>query len=509
MKLPLPFIALLVSLRPYLISATPEEIQAGPHRPLVDSDELQASISAHNLLAHARQLDAFADLTSTGIGRNRAFGSLGHNATVDYIKQLLDETGYYDTYLETFPWQYSESRVQFFVGEEQYATAPFTYGPAGDVEAPIVPVNALGCTAADFPDEVAGSIALIQRGECEYGLKVALAGAAGASGAILYNNIDAGFGSGGSLAQPSRPVIGPYVPVGGISGVQGKALIAAIEAGEEVVGKIQATGFTEVRYSSNVIATSKSGDKDNIVFAGAHSDSVPAGPGINDDGSGTIAVLEIALHLTKYRVNNAVRFGFWTTEEFGLVGSEHHVSNLSDEERQKIALYLNFDMLASPNAAYFVHDGDGSTFGLVGPPGSDKIEKLYQGWYEARGLKTAAAAFSGSSDYDPFLQVGIPVGGVLTGASGLKTAEGVEQWGGEVGVAYDKCYHLLCDTVDNLNVPFWVNNAKAAAHSIAIYARSLDGIPREQRASVASLPITRMSWEERRHFACNHPVSYV
>ncbi|EAU90009.1 LAP1 [Coprinopsis cinerea okayama7 len=507
MKPSLYLLGLSLSLRSFVLGTSDADeadiAGIGPRRPLVDSEKLQASIHANNLLHHARQFEKFSDLSN----RNRAFGSKGHNATVNYIKRLLDQTGYYDTYLQTFPYQYSESRVSFSANDVSYETTTFTYGPTGNVEAPLVPVDALGCTAADFPDRVAGNIALILRGECEFGLKVALAGAAGATGAIIYNNADGNVGS-ATLSLPSRPDVGPYVPVAGLSGIQGNALKAAIERGEEVVGNLRATGLTEIRYSSNVIATSKIGDKENIVFAGAHTDSVPAGPGINDDGSGTIAVLEIALHLTKYRVKNAVRFGFWTTEEFGLVGSEYHVTNLSDEERQKIALYLNFDMLASPNAAYFVHDGDGSDYGLVGPAGSDKIEKLYQDWFEARGLKTAPAAFSGSSDYDPFLQVGIPVGGVLTGASGLKTEEGVEQWGGEAEVAYDKCYHLLCDTVENLNVPFWVNNAKAAAHSIATYARSLEGIPRDQRVSVAgSLPITKLSWDERKHFACNHPVS--
>ncbi|TFK23226.1 Zn-dependent exopeptidase [Coprinopsis marcescibilis] len=506
MKVLLPLIALALSFPAF---ADPDvdivDIEAAgvrPLRPLVDSERLQASISKNKLLGHAEKLLEFSKLSNN----NRAFGSKGHNATVAYIKELLDATGFYDTHLETFVWPYSESNVSFSTEAKTYSTAPFTYGPGGDIEAPLVKVNNVGCTLEDFPQEVAGNVALILRGECEFGLKVAYAGAAGAAGAILYNNVNEGFGSGGTLAQPSRPE-GPYVPVGGISGLEGKALMAALAEGQEVVGKIHATTFSEERYSSNVIATTKQGDKGNIIFAGAHSDSVPAGPGINDDGSGTISILEVALNLPRYRFKNAVRFGWWTAEEFGLVGSEYHVERLTDEQRQKIALYLNFDMLASPNSGYFVLDGDGSASGSPAPAGSDHIENVFLDWYEKRGLKTGQAAFSGSSDYDAFLNVGIPVGGVNTGASGVKTVEGAEWWGGEAGVAYDVCYHAICDTVDNLRVPIWEHNTKAAAHAIATYAKELPvGIPRERRASVASLLHDSMTYEERSHHACDHGV---
>lgn len=99
----------------------------------------------------------------------------------------------------------------------------------------------------------------------------------------------------------------------------------------------------------NVIAQSKGGDPDNVVMAGAHTDSVQAGPGINDNGSGTISILEVAVKLANFSTNNAVRFGWWSGEEEGLLGATHYVSELSQEEQDKIRLYLNFDMVASPN----------------------------------------------------------------------------------------------------------------------------------------------------------------
>jgi len=143
---------------------------------------------------------------------------------------------------------------------------------------------------------------------------------------------------------------------------------------------------------------------------------------LNDDGSGSIAILEAALQLSKFRVNNAVQFAWWSAEEFGLVGSEYYVDQLSEAERQKIALYLNFDMLASPNYAYFVFDGDGNSTNIAGPEGSGTIEKVLTDYYASHKLATWPSGFTGSSDYQPFVDAGIPSGGIATGAGGLKTA---------------------------------------------------------------------------------------
>jgi Zn-dependent M28 family amino/carboxypeptidase len=129
---------------------------------------------------------------------------------------------------------------------------------------------------ANFPAEVKGNIALIKRGTCEFGMKIALAGAAGAAGAVIYNNADGPVG-GGTLGQPSRPETGPYVPAGSISGVDGNALLAQMASGT-VTGSVVVKAVNEDRYTSNVLATTKGGDKKNVVMAGGHTDSVPAGP---------------------------------------------------------------------------------------------------------------------------------------------------------------------------------------------------------------------------------------
>lgn len=130
-----------------------------------------------------------------------------------------------------------------------------------------------------------------------------------------------------------------------------------------------------------MIAQSLGGDQENVVHLGAHSDSVEAGPGINDNGSGSIGLLEVAIQLSNFSVNNAVRFSWWAAEEEGLLGSAAYVESLPQSELDKIRLYLNFDMIASPNFKYGIYDGDGSAFGTSGAPGSAEAEKLFQDFF--------------------------------------------------------------------------------------------------------------------------------
>lgn len=279
-------------------------------------------------------------------------------------------------------------------------------------------------------------------------MKTAFAGASGAVGAIIYNNI-AGSVSGGTLSSPERPQ-GPYVPVASISQADGLTLLADIAAGP-VTATLTVFSVMETRTTHNVFAQTKSGDQNNVVVAGGHTDSVGAGPGINDDGSGSMGLYEIALQLPKWSVTNAVRFAFWSAEEFGLVGSETYVNSLTAEEQNKIALYLNFDMIASPNFGYFIYDGDGDAFGIAGPPGSAQIEKLFEDYFAEVGLASAPTAFSGRSDYGPFLQVGIPSGGLFTGAEGIKTEAEAALFGGTAGQAVCSPNHIDITNSANLS----------------------------------------------------------
>ena len=193
---------------------------------------------------------------------------------------------------------------------------------------------------------------------------------------------------------------------------------------------------------------------------GGHSDSVAAGPGINDDGSGSLTLLEIATQLVKYDVNNCVRFAWWAGEEEGLLGSDYYVAQLSPEENKKIRLFMDYDMLASPNFAYQVYNATDA----LNPAGSQALRDLYTSWYEEQGKSWMYIPFDGRSDYDAFIRHGIPGGGIATGAEGIKTKEQQEKFGGEAGRWYDPCYHQLCDGVDNLNLTAWELNAKVSPY---------------------------------------------
>ena len=134
-------------------------------------------------------------------------------------------------------------------------------------------------------------------------------------------------------------------------------------------------------------------------------------------------------------------------------------------------------MIASPNYVYSIYDGDGSAFNLTGPPGSDYAEQSFIDYFKDHGLPTIPTAFDGRSDYQGFVDAGIPSGGVFTGAEGIKTAEEAQLFGGEAGVAYDINYHGAGDNVANLNATAFLINSKCIADTVAQYGTSWDGIP--------------------------------
>ncbi|EOD48067.1 Peptidase M28 [Neofusicoccum parvum] len=452
-------------------------------KPPVASDALQNDIDSAALLDHAENLQAIAYQTT---GRNRVFGSPGHNFTALYLYELISElSDYYDVEYQPFVETFSGGDATLTVNGEDQDAALMTYAPNGQVEAPIVAVSNLGCDPADYPAEVAGNIALISRGSCEFGLKAAYAGAAGAAGAVIYNNINGSLS--GTLGAPNRTE-GAYPPTAAISLANGQAILALIEAGE-TVGNLNVNSIIEDRVTMNVIAQTKAGDPNNVIFVGAHADSVEAGPGINDNGSGSIGILEVALQLAKYEVNNAVRFAWWSAEEFGLLGAEYYVNQSTPEDLDKIRLYLNFDMIASPNYFLGIYDGDGSAFNLSGPTGSAEAEALFEGYFESKGLPSQPTEFSGRSDYGPFLDVGVAAGGLFTGAEVIKTEEEAALYGGTAGLAYDENYHKVGDTVDNLNLEAFLINTRAIAHSVATYAESFDTLPPRSRRVVRRNPL--------------------
>ncbi|MFH8935503.1 M28 family metallopeptidase [Streptomyces griseosporeus] len=232
-----------------------------------------------------------------------------------------------------------------------------------------------------------------------------------------------------------------------------------------VKAKLDAAGYTttlqQFTYNGstgyNLIADRPGGDPDQVIMAGSHLDSVTAGPGINDNGSGSAAILETALAVarTGYQPAKHLRFGWWGAEELGLVGSKYYVNNLSSTERAKIKGYLNFDMIASPNPGYFVYDDDPT------------IEKTFKDYFAGLGIPTEIETEGdGRSDHAPFKNAGIPVGGLFTGADYTKTSAQAQKWGGTAGQAFDRCYHSSCDTTANINDTALDRNSDAIAHAI-------------------------------------------
>ncbi|WP_307094102.1 M20/M25/M40 family metallo-hydrolase [Arthrobacter sp. V1I9] len=225
------------------------------------------------------------------------------------------------------------------------------------------------------------------------------------------------------------------------------------------------------RQTFNILADT-AGSENHTVVVGGHLDSVPESPGINDNASGVAAMLETARWMAESGVEpkNRVRFAFWGAEEVDLLGSQHYVDELSATEKSKTAVNINIDMAASPNGVRFVHDGDGSTFGEAGPPGSTGLESVLFDYFGKNSLAADPTGFIGDSDYDPFLQAGIATGGLFAGDVGTKTAEEVQKYGGTANEDHDRCYHERCDTIQNVNRELLKDMAGALGYATLAFA---------------------------------------
>jgi Zn-dependent M28 family amino/carboxypeptidase len=472
----------------------------------VDTSKLTKAVTVNGIMQHERALQSIANANDG----TRASGLPGHVASADYVARTMRNAGY-TVHRQKFTFPFFRSTTpptltQLTPDEKELETDIFEYSGSGDVTGVVVPTNDLvipatpepsstsGCEAGDFEAAPSGpSIALIQRGACDFAVKAANAKAAGYDAVIIFNEGNPGRTdlSVGTLGSPTD------IPVVGLSYDDAVALVDQISSGE-----VTAHVTTEVevdlnRETQNVIADLPAGTKtkhdDQVVVVGAHLDSVVAGPGINDNGSGSSTILETAeqmsaLKLTK-KLQRPVRFAFWGAEESGLLGSEHYVSSLSTANLAKIYANLNFDMVGSPNYVRFVYDGDGSAGGISGPPGSDSIESVFTDYFSAQNLASAPTDFDGRSDYGPYIEAGIPAGGLFSGAEGVKTAEEAQIYGGTAGEPYDSCYHQACDTATNLNADALKELGDAAAHATAVLTLSKAGlfpdgsrVPQRQKA---------------------------
>ncbi|MDC0675059.1 M28 family peptidase [Nannocystis radixulma] len=426
-----------------------------------------------------QHLLALADVGQQHAG-TRAAGSPGFSASADYVAGQLAAAGL-DVRRESFTFddfellapprllQASPTAREYVAGVD-FRVALFS--ASGDIAGPVIPIDlSLGpdnesssaCALEDFAGFFPGSIALVQRGGCTHQRKIDNAVLAGAAAVVYFNQGDI----------PERlPLFAPRlarsttIPVVALPYALGEAL--AQQSGLQL--HLVVDGAAVVRETVNVIADTAPTASGRVVMLGAHLDSVLAGPGVNDNGSGVAALLGIAGALPRCDLRHQVRFAFWGAEELGLLGSIFHVDSLSAAERARISLYLNLDMIASPNPVRFIYDGDGSAWKQAGPAGSAAIEAAFTEYFAGLAVPTRETPFDGRSDYWAFIHHDIAAGGLFTGAEARKSTHEAALFGGEAEVAYDPCYHAACDDRDNYSRDALLENTRATAHVLEAFA---------------------------------------
>ena len=372
-----------------LLSQSPAAGQE-PVQFVADVDRLHADLAA---------LQAAADAN----GGIRASGTPGYEASVDHVAAALEDIGFAVTLPEVSFVGFTELpgtrlEVAGTVVEGADELHALIYSPGGDVTGPVAVLSGSGCDPADFASIPDGAIALTTMGGCFRRDQAVNAAAAGAVALIV------GYpGRGpGEIFRPT--LIDPEaieIPVVSVTGETVDLLADADEAHLVVATEREASTLR------NVIA--QLGDGPSVVMLGAHLDSVLDGPGINDNGSGVAALLEVARGLAAAGVPEgwAVRIGLWGGEEFGTIGSRAYAATIGDE----VTAYLNLDMTGSVNGANLIYDEAGA------PPGSGDITEAFEAWFADNGLESERVDIGGSSDHFGFTQAGIPTGGLFAGAS--------------------------------------------------------------------------------------------
>jgi Zn-dependent M28 family amino/carboxypeptidase len=463
----------------------------------VDSSQIRAAVTPEGAMEHLQNLQNIATANPTDGAATRAAGTIGHELSVQYIENdvLGAFASYFNVYRDEFT--FDDFRVLEDATLSRVSPTPATYvsgtdflvmdysGSGSLTGATVVPVGPFvlppvggsesGCDLADFPAPPdANSVALIQRGFCDFGQKAVNAATAGYEGVIIFNEgnevpdddrVGLLFGTLGDF-RPGIPVFGTTHALG----------VELMQAGT-TVSLSTLNQITEDLETYNLVAETRTGRTDRTVVAGAHLDSVHEGPGINDNGSGSAALMEVAQEMAENNLKprNRVRFIWFSAEEAGLIGSQAYVDELPARELKNIAVMLNFDMIASPNYGRFIYDGDASDTDSTGSAGSGVVESVFTRYFAALGLGTAPTAFDGRSDYDGFVAAGIPAGGLFTGAEDPMTdalADVFQIDDAVVGEAFDACYHQACDDISNLDANALAEMIDAVAHGIWTFAQT-------------------------------------
>ncbi len=440
--------------------------------------DLADQVTVEGVYSHLVALQKIADEHDG----TRADGTPGYQASVDYVAKALRDKGF-DVQTPEFQ-RLSGSgggKPALTVGRRTFrvdqASLLLTTAPGGVKARTLRPRAAAGCAAADYTGvAIKRAIAVVDDSGCSIVAKHDAAKAAGAVGVLVV-----------SQSTPTRPVAAPAglftsgyyqsmtIPVGVID----PTADAALRRTDDPVTLVL-DNKPVMTTSRSVIAQTSTGNADNVVVIGAHLDSTGDGPGMNDNGSGVAAVLETAVQLgPKPEADNAVRFAFWGGGETSADGSAAYLRALNPDELTDIALYLDLDVIGSPNAGYFTLDGDQSSQTAANvrplPDGSAGIERMLAARLYEHGVRPADMPLTRGTDYASFIAAGVPVGGLTTGTSQLKSDVQARIWGGRAGVAFDPDYHRRSDTIDNIDRKALDIMASTAADAVGSYAQSLEG----------------------------------
>lgn len=437
-----------------------------------DPRDIASMIRTDALLDHLEELQAIAD---SG-GGNRAPGTDGYQASVRYLERRLAEAGY-ETWRQTVPLtveetvsssvEYTIERTTRVVRHMPMTASPAT-GPEGVTGTVVSPSGrSTGCLPRDWRDtEVSGAVALVSRGSCTFDAKSRVAASAGARALIVHNSTAGQLN--GTLRTSDR-----HVPTVGVTMDAGR-LLAGLPEG--AVATVVVDKVVEQRETVNLFAETGSGRADGVVLVGAHLDSDTESPGINDNGTGSVAILETALQLADTQsLDRTVRFAWWGGGEIDRAGSRHYVDDLAETDPtalEEITAYLDVHRIGSPNGVVGVYDADESTYPVPGttPSGSRRAERVITDRFDSTGQPWVDVPFTGAGDHRPFVRAGVPVAGLTAGADDTKSPDEAAVFGGTAGLAYDPNHDTVADDVDNVDPDTLSVLAQAVAHTTAVLA---------------------------------------
>ena len=467
--------------------------------------KLVACVQKNDLMAHLQRFQDIANANPGPDGKpSRNSGEPGYKASADYVAQVMKDAGY-DVNIQTYKFDYyaytgiptfSADGREPVLGTDWYpgqslGSANATLVAAGGIILPPTQLSSStsGCTAADFPSSVSGHVVLIQRGGCNFGVKVLNAQAAGATGVVIFNEGNpgppdrTGLLVGSMLDANNNPFI-PTIPVAFTTFALGLDLYNQIQTGPAPSMRINVPAITKPNADDyNVIAESKGGDKNHVVVVDAHLDAI-YGAGMLDNATGSAAILDIAQKMKDVNPQNKLRFIWFGGEELGLLGSEHYVNSLTSTQASHIGYDLDADVFGTPN--YIL--------GILDPAAPDFFSRTVPETFPNRVYKAStisrdqSAAFFEQAGYNHeflspngtdaiwFNRIGVPASGLLTGQDCCKSQQEVDLFGGQLGNyegnlgtfdggCVDNPFRW-CDNIDNVDPDNFELVSKAFANTV-------------------------------------------